>query len=819
MVREACQRAANSLAEQGKVGASDVKLVGNGEAVLTAGLVSGSRPCVIESGLPKFGNLPEPPVFYGRGEELVQLSQSFTDAGLTGFGLWGIGGIGKTALAKVAARRNAWRYEGAVWVDIRDATQKTTAELLRLALCRLHPGAPDADPAFELARRLQDAPSLIVLDNLEDLAESEHAALARFLQQVPKNGSRALLTARVPLPAVERLPDVQSRRMTEGLDTWNGGHLLQHVAQQRQCLALKDELREVAGKPEGLCVLVTQRLHGHPMMLELAVGVALRGRKQLEQALVELPDDLEEQLAALLATSLQYLGDDGNRVLPLLSFFPTGNLTPEALDVAGRSLTLRVEPSGKSLDSESQATEESDDDTEPDLLWLTHGREHLVAAGLLEYDQARDVYTFHQSILDEAHRRRPSDEVCLAITVALLQHFAEYVRSNSHDNDRLDRCFENAVVLMESLWSGRDGDSPLDAVLANMIDSLGNYFQHRGLWRLGQTWHERAIELRRSSSHAQNDARLAAQYFHQGQILTTSSQPKAAREALNEALRIYEHVADQRGIGVALHQLAIIESAHGNPSEARRLLQRSLAIKESLGDQLGLAASLNELGRIEAMAGNRDEARNLWERSIRMKESIGDVAGAAATKSNLAHLEAMESRFERAIELASQAVRELEQRGYAQAEQAREVLRSVEQAAARRGTGNATLHYAERLQQTLTAWKSLSPAERLDEARSSGSSAKFEPGNALELILERNFAEAEPLLERALAQARAAGNSLAVATCQFYLGGVALKHDRPADAVSSLREALELATQVGETDLIHAVQDVLTVATQAAGNQ
>lgn len=66
---------------------------------------------------------------------------------------------------------------------------------------------------------------------------------------------------------------------------------------------------QVAGKPEGLCVLVTQRLHGHPMMLELAVGVALRGRKQLEQALVELPDDLEQQLAALLATSLQYLGE------------------------------------------------------------------------------------------------------------------------------------------------------------------------------------------------------------------------------------------------------------------------------------------------------------------------------------------------------------------------------------------------------------------------------------------------------------------------------------------------------------------------------
>lgn len=85
--------------------------MGNGESILTAGLPSGLRPCVIESGLPKFGHLPDPPIFYGRGEELVQLSQSMADAGLTGFGWWGIGGIGKTVLAKVAARRNTWRYD------------------------------------------------------------------------------------------------------------------------------------------------------------------------------------------------------------------------------------------------------------------------------------------------------------------------------------------------------------------------------------------------------------------------------------------------------------------------------------------------------------------------------------------------------------------------------------------------------------------------------------------------------------------------------------------------------------------------------------
>ncbi len=918
-IRDACQRAANSLAVQGKFGAADVELVGDGQQVLTAGLATdGSRPPVIDSGLPKFGGLPEPPVFYGRGEELVQLSRSLGDDGLTGFGLWGIGGIGKTALANVAARRNAWRYEGAVWVDIRDAVHKTTAELLRLALCRLHPSAPDADPAFELARRLQDAPSLVVLDNLEDLPEPEHAALARFVQQVPKNGSRVLLTARVPLTAIDRLTGVQSRRLTEGLDDWNGAHYVQYVARQKQCLALVDELREEGPKLEGLCMLVTRRLHGHPKMLELAVGVALTGRRALEDALEKLPDDVEQQLAALLATSLACLSDDGNRVLPLLGFFPTGSLTPEALEVVGTAIEKSEISDSKSRpDDDSEDDADEDADAEPDLTWLQQGREQLVAAGLLDYDQAHDVYTFHQSILDEARRRRPGDEVSGAITMALLLHYAEYVRSNRGDNERLDRCFENAVVLMESLWSGRDGDSPLDAVLADMTDPLGNYFQHRGLWRLGQTWHQRAIELRSTSGHARNDAALALQHFQQGQVLASHSQPAAAREALNEALRLFEQAGFQKGIGAALHELARIESAQGNPSEARRLLQRSLAIKESLGDQRelaaslhelailesaqgnpsearrllqrslaileslgdqrGLSASLHQLAMLDAQTGNRDEARRLWERSIGINQGIGEVAGVATTKSMLAQLEAMDGRIEQAMELASQAVRDLEQLGYAQAEDARAILRSIEQFAAQGGQSGGAAGNAARLNETLSIWKSLAPAERserlagltdpsaeavlawlahglvcwqerdvtgceaalarahtlavaaqddelialvaglmeqLEAAKSAGPPADSELVAALKLLEQDKVEEALPLLEKCLADARAADEPLAVATCQFYLGHALLQVDRPAEAVTSLREALELATQAGETELIKAVQQVLTIATR-----
>lgn len=356
-------------------------------------------------------------------------------------------------------------------------------------------------------------------------------------------------------------------------------------------------------------------------------------------------------------------------MLPLLSFFPTGNLTPEALQVVG-------------LASIASCLPDSDDDTEPDLTWLTHGRDQLVAAGLLEYDRSRDIYTFHQAILDEANRHRAHAEVSGAITIALLQHYADYVHANRSNNEMLDRCFENTMTLMESLWSARDKESSVDVILASFVQDFAGYFQLRGFWQLGQSWHERAIELRRTSSHAQDERSLAHELYQQAQLMAGRGDLGNARAALNECLSLYEKAGNQQGIGGALYQLAIIESAQGNPSEARRLLQRSLAILESLGDQLGLSASLYQLAMIEAAQGNTIEARKLWEKSVSLEEAIGNVAGAATTRCMLAQLEAMDGQFEKAISLARSAVQVFEKLGHTTTEQARGILRHIESLAA-----------------------------------------------------------------------------------------------------------------------------------------
>ena len=82
--------------------------------------------------------------FCGREEEFRQVARALADPAKRGFGIWGMGGIGKTALAKEAARRNAWRYRdgGIVFLDARELAPPTTAELLRRVLARFDPAAP-----------------------------------------------------------------------------------------------------------------------------------------------------------------------------------------------------------------------------------------------------------------------------------------------------------------------------------------------------------------------------------------------------------------------------------------------------------------------------------------------------------------------------------------------------------------------------------------------------------------------------------------------------------------------------------------------------
>ena len=140
-------------------------------------------------------NIPAPwETLIGRDRDLAALAELLPQARLVT--VLGAGGIGKTELAKEAARRQASEHpDGAWWIDLA-ALSKVEAiapAIANAANLQLDAG----DPAERVPQALSPRRLLLVLDNCEHVAEAVARLAASILKSAPD--VRVLATSQVPL--------------------------------------------------------------------------------------------------------------------------------------------------------------------------------------------------------------------------------------------------------------------------------------------------------------------------------------------------------------------------------------------------------------------------------------------------------------------------------------------------------------------------------------------------------------------------------------------------------------------------------------------
>lgn len=143
------------------------------------------------------------PGFVGRGEELDRIARWMAGPDRPLFAVSGIGGIGKSALATMAALRNSFRFDAVVYASAETAPERPFLDhLIEKVDARLAPGRIVSQPtrAARLGAALdalKRRPTLLVLDNLETLDRRATADLANFLGRLdPRTGTLALCTLR-----------------------------------------------------------------------------------------------------------------------------------------------------------------------------------------------------------------------------------------------------------------------------------------------------------------------------------------------------------------------------------------------------------------------------------------------------------------------------------------------------------------------------------------------------------------------------------------------------------------------------------------------
>jgi non-specific serine/threonine protein kinase len=253
-LREFLTRACSFIATDRFANASEMQA-----ALRSASKTAGASP---QQGAPPPVVTSLPPVrgvFFGRSEELDQLSVWSNSTSSRMISIVGLGGIGKSRLALEFCHRQTFRFTGGVWRIDLSAIQSDSG-LYQALGSALNLNFEGREPLQEIARYLDTQKScLLMFDNAEDARSALTPCLANLIEHVPD--LRVIVTTREELNRPwETLLSVKEMDLRASVAL-----LMQAVG---HTFILSDQSKEGVQAFEDIASL----LEGHPLSLELAAA-------------------------------------------------------------------------------------------------------------------------------------------------------------------------------------------------------------------------------------------------------------------------------------------------------------------------------------------------------------------------------------------------------------------------------------------------------------------------------------------------------------------------------------------------------------------
>jgi predicted ATPase/uncharacterized protein HemY len=573
--------------------------------------------------------------------------------------LVGTGGSGKTRLVLEVARRLVETWQGAVWfvplADLEDASRLGSA--LRDAL-RL-PRAREIEPLPQVIAALSQQPSLLILDNFEQLAVEGVPFLEALLEGAP--GLTLLVTSR------QRLNLAGEREFLVGpLPTPEGEPTPEELLRSESAQLFVDRAQEVrpdfqvtprnAGAVAALC----RRLEGIPLAIELAAArsqvltpaqICARLSRRFELLVSrQRGPERHRSLRAALDWSYALLAPELKRFFARLSVF-RGGFTLEAAEQVACDPERGLCEAELSLDYLAQLRECS-------LLLAEEGADEIrfrLLETLREYADEQLAAT-ERATLARRHTEYFLDlaEAAEALLSGSEQHEGLARLEREHDNLRAALDWSVAqgetqvgLRLSGALWrfwwmrgyltQGRErlaallalpGASPRTPQRAKALHAASSLAFSQGEYPLSRSYAEESRAIFRELGDRQG---LALALDIQGQLAQAHADYATARSLYEECLALERQLDSRSGIARALNNLASTAHEQGDYGAARALYEESLAIWREAGDRWGIATSLGYLGKLCHAQGEYGAARALYEESLAIqRDQLGseyDVAG------------------------------------------------------------------------------------------------------------------------------------------------------------------------------------------------
>ncbi|MBP7593247.1 MAG: tetratricopeptide repeat protein [Chloroflexi bacterium] len=662
--------------------------------------------------------------FIGRDAELAQITaalQNGREAGINDsrlLTLIGPGGAGKTRLTIQAVRQIAARaaadLDAITFVPLAAAADRQTA--VSTLAARLGVALSGADnPLQELVQHLRAQRHLLVLDNLEQLADAA-ALVEAILQGAPQvqilatsreplhlHGEQRLPVGGLPYPGDPAAPDAHKTAAV--------ALFVQSARQMSPGFRLD---AEAATAVVGLCRLVD----GLPLGLELAAGwvrlmdcaAILREAEQnldfLATNLADLPARhrslhaifhqtwtmLAPHLRDLLARAALFPGDFSLAALqgiaPAATMLDVATLLDKSLLRRNAANHYELHPLLKQF-----VTAETD----PPPAWRQQfSRFYLHSAAQRQADlhgrtpqQAMRQMRRDQTNMRQAWRWAADhalwEEMAAALPVLSRFHqmaglFAEAVTALSAALDALPEMGETTVFrtqlhLKVAHFRGQQGqyaqaiaaaeaalalaEAQADSTLQAQAEaSIGEWRRHQGRFEEAAKWLKTAV----SHFQATPSPELATAHNEIGFTHMGRGQYPAARQAFEQALLLFEELGDQSGTAVTLGNLGYVSQVQSRYDDARDYLQRALAMAQAIDDRQSIVKHTLGLGWVALQRGDMDAAQRQQQAALELAADIGYLRGVLTAQRHMAdaclyqnRLDDAETGYRRLLHRAQQA--------------------------------------------------------------------------------------------------------------------------------------------------------------------
>ncbi len=593
---------------------------------------------------PKHNLTPQPATFIGRTKELAHIEAALLKPECRLLTLLGVGGIGKTRLARHAAERAlalGTFLNGVYFVPL---TGVDSFDLLVVAMANAceFTFSGKQDPKTQLINFLREKEILLVLDNFENLRDAV-SWLSQLLKSAPH--VKLLVTAR------ERL-NVQWEWLIalEGLDLpkdEGGRTLAPHVAVpevRHSHAGVKDEKTNPSFLPppssfasvelfveraRQVCsdfqideanffsiARVCQLVEGLPLGIELAAALVQTFSVE------EIAREIERGYDFLATTRRD--APERQRSLRAVFEHSWGSLDPAACAVFSKLAVFR-----------SGFTREASE--------YVAGASHATLATLVDKSLVRhDVagrYELHEVLRQYAEEKLGSLDGEIQARDLHAKYYAAFLKQREASIQSAEQSGALSEVNAEidnvrAAWQRMVTQRRSEPIAQSMI-TLGYFFEIKSWFQEGATTFQSAALAFADSALESQRILYAKLLFRQMSFLIRLDCYADARTVGNICLGVLRSTGEQTELARVISNLGHIAYRLGEYTEAKQLMQESVDLNRIVGNPRTIAVALNNLGAVTLAMGEYARARQVFEECLRLKQQMGDQRSIANSLDNL----------------------------------------------------------------------------------------------------------------------------------------------------------------------------------------